>query len=75
MNWNETGKIIRKAGEGISEKIFGAIQPFRLLDFKTPRKARSFETCSSGKSVQKILWEIKLKKSRAIEFNRRFQNR
>lgn len=78
MNWNEIGKKIRKAKTD-SLNATCAHAPItkhsKTLDLRISRIAGLYVNSYSYKHTQKILWEIRLRRSRAMEFIRRFQNR
>ena len=74
MVWNQIGKNVRKATNGMSSKIFGMIKPPRSLYSEILRKAEGVESAYPHKQAQKILQEMESKKSQAIAFVRRFQN-
>ena len=74
MNWNTVGRNFRKATDGLLSKIFGVIKPNRSTYSKIPIKAELVGNAYPHVQTEKILLEIELKNSRAIQFVRRFQN-
>jgi hypothetical protein len=75
MILNKIAKNVRKSTDVASGEIFGVIKPYRLLCSNIPRKAELVGNVYSYAQTEKILGEIELRKSRAIEFVRGFQNR
>lgn len=73
MNWNNVGKNVRKITDGISSEIFGIMKPSKLPSSKIQEEW--IKKSDSYNQMKKVVNEIELKKSRAIEFVRRFQNR
>ena len=73
MNWNNVGRNVRKVTDGISSKIFGIMKPSKLPSSKIQEEW--IKKSDSYNQMKKVVNEIELKKSRAIEFVRRFQNR
>lgn len=78
MKWNEVGKKIRKAKTdslNATRAHAPITKPSKALDSRMARIAGLYGNSYSYKHTQKILWEIWLRRSRAMEFIRRFQNR
>ena len=75
MGWNKNGKDVRKAPEETSNRIFG------IMKTGKPPYPRSYDETEPGnrvdlyKQAEKILREAEVKKSWAMEFVRRLQNR
>jgi len=75
MNWNIVGKHVRKTTDDLLSKILGVIKPNRSTYSKILRKAELVGNVYPHAQTERILLEIELKNSRAIQFVRRFQNR
>ena len=75
MNWNIVGKHVRKTTDDLLSKILGVIKPNRSAYSKILRKSELVGNVYPDVQTERILLEIELKNSRAIQFVRRFQNR
>jgi len=75
MVLNKIGKTHKKSTGGMSDRLLGTVEQFKSLHSKILQKAGIVENSCPHREVRKILVENEFKKSRAIEFARKFKIR
>lgn len=75
MVLNKNGKTPKKSTGGMSDRLLGTVEQFKLLHSKILEKAGMVENSCPRREVRKVLVKNEFKKSRAIEFARKFEIR
>jgi len=75
MSLNEIGNNVRKATDIVSSKIFRVIKQSRSQYPIIPGRAELVENIHAHTQGEKIMQKIECRRSRAIEFLCRVQNR
>jgi len=75
MGWHKLAKNVGKTTDTVLSEASGTEKPSKSLYIRVPRKAGLFKKSHSHEQMKKTMLEIEFKKTRAMMFARRFQNR